>query len=78
MPVPAKFGLGGVPDIGTPLLEAIVDEGAECAEADEGQRTDLAAECVTDIGTPVLEATEGEYVEFSETTTDSNPSFIAL
>ena len=58
MPVPAKFGLRGVPDIGTPLLEAIGREDAEFAEADEGRPTELGGGCLLDLGTLRTEAIE--------------------
>ena len=66
----AKVGSGLVPNIGTPLLEAIAEEDADFAEADEGRRTELGAGCVPDVGNLRTEAIESEDVEFAEADAD--------
>ena len=66
----AEVGLGFVPNIGTPLLEAIGGEDAGFAEADEGRRTELGGGCVPDVGTLRTEAIELEDVEFAEADAD--------
>ena len=55
LPLLAKFGFGGVPDIGTPLFEAT--EGEYVAETDADQ---VGEGCATPVGAPLLEATEVE------------------
>ena len=70
MPLPAKFGWGGIPDIGTPLLGAIADEDAEFAKAEVG------AGCVPKVGSPRLEAIEVEDVEFVDADADGGLFFV--
>ena len=76
MLVPAKFGLRGVPDIGTPLLEAVADEDAESAKAEVAAEdvafVDADGGCffVNDVDEPLAcnfaEAFEDEDGNFAE------------